>query len=145
MKVLSLKNKTKDMISSRNILIIISIIISLTTIESCSRAHTYYGKSEIISKQTDSSLKDSVLIYGDVFSAVDNKTKILAIITVNGLERKTYSNRSGEYSLKLPSGVYTINCQDNLDSNEFIETINDVMLLPNEKIQINFYIGQRVE
>ena len=43
-------------------------------------------------------------------------------------------------SLKLPTGIYTVNCQEYYGSPEFIETRKDVSLLPNEKIELNFYV-----
>ena len=92
------------------------------------------------------SLSDSVLIFGNVYTAIDNRTpEIYARIWVNELTKGTYSDSSGFYSLKLPSGVYTINCKRENGSDEFIETRKDISLLPNEKIEIYFYLGVGVD
>lgn len=136
----------KAQISRKKSIYFVLILVAFTLIESCRQVQNFDGKSEIISTNIDNSLSDSVLIYGKVFTARDNKTpEINARIWVNELTIETYSDNTGSYSLKLPSGIFTINCQEHLGNAEFIETRKNVSLLPNEKVELYFYLGARAE
>ena len=121
-------------------------LAAITLIVSCRRVYNYDGKSEILSTKTDNTLNDSVLIYGKVFDARDNKTPLVnARIWVDELTKETQADNSGSYSLKLPTGIYTIHCQEYYGSPEFIETRKNVSFLPNQKVELNFYLGGRDE
>ena len=96
-------------------------LAAITLIVSCRRVYNYDGKSEILSTKTDNTLNDSVLIYGKVFDARDNKTPLVnARIWVDKLTKETLADNYGSYILKLPIGIYTIHCQEYYGSPEFI-------------------------
>ena len=136
----------KDIISLKYSICFVLFLTAFTSFVSCRRVYYYEGKLEILSTKIDNTLNDSVLLYGKVFNARDNKTpSINARVWVNELTEETYADNSGAYSLKLPTGIYTVNCQEYYGSPEFIETRKDVSLLPNEKIELNFYLGGRDE
>lgn len=136
----------KNLISLKKSIYFVFFLTAFSLIESCRQVQDFDGKSEIISTTIDNSLSDSVLIYGKVFNARDNKTpEINARIWVNELTKETYSDNIGSYSLKLPNGIYTINCQEHFGNAEFIETRKNVSLLPNEKVELYFYLGARDE
>jgi hypothetical protein len=112
---------------------------------SCRQVHIYESRHDIINRLTDSSLNDSVLILGHVFSAVDNSPAQYARVWEDQLKYEASTDITGYYILKLPSGIYTLHCLRLYTSEEFTETIKDIVLLPNEKIEINFYIGEKIE
>jgi hypothetical protein len=106
----------------------------------------YPGSSKIISRETDATLADSVLIFGKVVSAIDTASVLVnARIWIKEGPQSASSNRKGLYSLKLPAGRYTLYCKEDLVSDEFLETISTISLAPNEKVEIHFFIGGKVE
>ena len=125
---------------------ILLIIITLLIVNSCRQVHVYEGKSVILNKTTDTTLNDSILIYGHVYSAEDNKIlEIGAKIWAEEFSKESFSDNLGNYSLKLPSGIYTIKCLGKYSNSSEILIISKTKLLPNEKIEINFYIGITIE
>lgn len=129
-----------------NLLFLISLFFIFSLMESCRQVHSYPGKTVIIDRTIDKSLNDSILIFGKVYDVGNNnKPAIRARVWVAELTKDALSDNIGSYSLKLPSGVYNIQCNTEYGSGEFIESLKDISLLPNEKIEIDFYIGTRVE
>ena len=127
-------------------IIIASSLFLLTSI-TCRQVYIYESSHKIISRATDSSLNDSVLIFGHVYSAVDNTTPELnARVQEDKLQYETSTdNTTGYYTLKMPSGTYTIRCFALFQSEDFTEIVKDIVLLPNEKIEIDFFLGEKVE
>jgi hypothetical protein len=122
------------------------LLFSCVFIYSCRQVHKYNGKSIIIKKTIDSSLNDSILVFGKIYSAEDNKTpEIDAKIWVNILNISTYSNDTGYYDLKLSKGIYTIFCKRKYGNDDEIVSIRDIKLSENEEINIDFYIGKTIE
>ncbi len=129
----------------------ISIIIfagslSYMVLITCRQVHIFESSHKIISRVTDLSLNDSVLILGHVFSAVDNTTpEQYARVWEDKLQYETSTDTTGYYTLKMPSGIYTLKCLGLIGSEDFTEIIKDIVLMPNEKIEINFFIGEKIE
>lgn len=122
------------------------LLIMLLVTGSCRKVIIYKGQYKIISRKIDTSLADSVLIFGKVVDAIDTVSPQLnARIWTNELTRETHADSKGLYNLRLPSGTYTINCKEDFGTNEFIETVKNTSFLPNEKVEIYFYIGGRIE
>jgi hypothetical protein len=103
------------------------------------------GKSELVSV-TDTLLNDSVLIEGSVWIVnfvadypyencpyevwIDNST----------IQASTDSTRN--YIIKTIPGTYSIKCQVVGNKNaRFIEGINNLKVMKNQKVRINFYLG----
>ena len=125
---------------------IVPMIFIFLLLGSCRRVYVIDGRYEIISRTVDSSLADSVLLIGKVVGALDNLSpRMHARIWTDELSKETYSDNSGTYSLRLSSGTYTINCKENGGSDQFKETIKALSLLPNERVEINFYLGMTIE
>ena len=125
---------------------ILIIITAVLVVNSCREVHVFEGKSVILSRTIDTTLNDSILIYGHVYSAEDNKTpQNAAKIWTEEFSKESFSDHLGNYSLKLPSGIYTIKCLGRYSNPHEILIINDTKLLPNEKIEINFYLGITIE
>ncbi len=125
---------------------ILLIIITVLTVYSCRKVYVYEGDSVILSRMTDTTLNDSILIYGHVYSAEDNKTpEIGAKIWTEEFSKESFSDYLGNYSLKLPSGIYTIKCLGKYSNSDEVITVINTKLLPNEKIEINFFIGITIE
>ena len=118
----------------------------LFVIDSCRKVITYKGKFRIVSRKIDTSLADSILIFGKVVSSIDTFSPMVnARVWTNELTKDTYSDNKGLYNLKLPTGTYTVNCRQDFGTNEFVETIKSTSFLPNEKVEIYFYIGGKIE
>jgi len=111
---------------------------------SCRKVLIYPGEYKVAAREIDSLLADSVLVFGKVVSVIDTFPLFHSRIWASELSKDVYSNYDGIYNLKLPAGTYTINCEQDPGS-EFRLTIKDISFLPNEKVEINFYIGARVE
>lgn len=122
------------------------LLFLLVEMSSCRKVITYSGSSKIISRETDATLADSVLVFGKVVSAIDNKSQIVnAKIWIHELPLSTYSDSNGLYRLKLAAGTYTLSCLEGGVSNEFQETMKNIPLAPNQKVEIHFLLGGRVE
>lgn len=135
------KIKTEFFILLPGILLVLLLVMS-----SCRKVITYHGRYKIISKKIDTSLSDSVLILGKVVSAIDTVSpRLNARVWTNELTKDTHTDNKGLYTLKLPSGTYTINCSADGGTNEFMETIKNTSFLPNEKVEIYFYLGGKIE
>jgi hypothetical protein len=118
------------------------LIITFMILNSCREVHVYDGKTVIVKKATDASLHDSVLIFGHVYTADKHEyPEINSKIWVDESSVVTYSDTTGFYNIKLKSGVYTINCSRRYSNKNEIEVFKNVALLPNNKIEINFYLG----
>ncbi|PVY41115.1 hypothetical protein [Pontibacter virosus] len=138
--------KTSSNETVRFILVSAALVCILLAIESCREVIDYKGKFRINSREIDNSLADSVLIYGKVVSAIDTLSPMAdARIWVDKLSKSTQSNLNGLYILKIPAGIFTIYCKEDFGADEFTESIKDLTLLPNEKVEIDFYLGGRVE
>lgn len=127
----------------RKILFAIAVILASF---SCREVRYYFGEYKIVSRGIDNSLADSVLVYGRVVSTLDTVSGLfLSRVWTKELSKETYTDATGYYSLKLPSGTFTIYCQEYAGSHEFTETVENLSLLPNEKVEITFYLGNKVE
>lgn len=125
---------------------ILLVIIIVLALNSCREVHVFEGRSVIVTKTIDHTLNDSTLIYGHVYSAEDNKTpQTAARIWVEECSVESFSDHSGSYSLKLPDGVYTIKCLGRYSNPHEILIVNSTRLLPNEIIEIDFYLGITIE
>lgn len=121
---------------------ILLTIITMLTVNSCREVHVFEGRSVILNKTIDTTLNDSILIYGHVYSAEDNKTpQTTARIWAEESAKESFSDNSGSYSLKLPDGIYTIKCLGRYSNPHEILIVDNTRLLPNEKIEIDFYLG----
>lgn len=113
---------------------------------SCLKVHIYEGKATITGRSTDLILKDSALIRGMVYSAMDKKTpEVDANVWMEGTNLKTTTNNTGYFNLKLLPGAYTIKCLGKYSSQNMMEELKNVIILPNEVIEIEFLQGIIVE
>ncbi|HQQ98545.1 MAG TPA: hypothetical protein PLX35_14840 [Cyclobacteriaceae bacterium] len=126
---------------------LVGILIILTLLMgSCRKVLFYKGRHKIISRETDTSLADSVMIFGKVVSVLDTLSpRPDARVWTTELTLSARADNRGLYSLKLPKGTYTLNCQGELGTNEFIESTKGISFLPDEKVEIYFYVGGKVE
>jgi len=116
------------------------------TISSCRRVAYIESKATIVSRTTDVALKDSALVYGFVYDAGSvNSPYPNANVWIEGSDLKTTSDISGNFSLTLLPGTYTIKCLGNQEEERFTAVIKNVTLSPNEKIEIRFYHGSMSE
>ncbi|QSE96041.1 hypothetical protein [Fulvivirga lutea] len=106
----------------------------------------YNGRTEIIEITYDETLQDSSVVFGKVISAVDNSTpEFNARIWTEKDVFETDSDLNGLFELKLPSGKYDIKCKNRYANSDFTEEIIDIELKPNEKLEVNFYLGVKAE
>lgn len=122
------------------------VFILLIITSSCRQVHIYESKAIIISRVIDITLQDSALIYGMVLYAGDEKTPLPNTnIWIESSNFKTKSDNAGSFSMKIPPGIYTIKCLHEYSSEEFVATIKNIAVLPNEKIEIKFLHGNKSE
>lgn len=115
-------------------------------IPACRIVHVYEGKSIIISRTIDTSLNDSALIFGYVYSAIDEiSPEPFAEIWIDGKDTKTTADKSGYFYLKIPAGLCTIKCKGKYSNDDEIEEIKDLTVIKNEKIELKFFIGITIE
>lgn len=121
-------------------------IILIILAWSCRREIIVDSSSVIISRNIDETLNDSSLIYGFVYGAETlNSPFPNANIWIEGSDLKTTSDIYGNFSLPVLPGTYTIKCLGNQEEERFTAIVNNITLLPNEKIEIRFYHGSRSE
>src|SRR3989304_6940734 len=109
----------------------ILVIILLGMVISCRIVHTYPSKAIIVNRSIDTTLRDSSLIFGYVYSAGDEKTpEINANIWIEGTKIKTNSDKSGFFSMKLLSGTYTIKCLGEFRNEDEIIELKNLSVLP---------------
>ena len=117
------------------------LLISIVLI-SCNKVRTYPSKAIIISSSIDLTLKDSSLIYGNVYSAEDEKTPVLfANIWIEGTNIKTNSDSVGFFKIKVLHGIYSIKCLGKDSNKDMTVELNNVEVSSSEKLKINFYQG----
>ena len=122
-------------------ILFVLLVLSIITI-SCNKVRTYQSKAIIINRSIDLTLKDSALIYGMVYSAEDEKTpEIYANIWIEGTNTKTTSDSIGFFSIKLIPASYSIKCLGKYSNKDKTIELNDIVILPNEKIEIKFLQG----
>ncbi len=127
----------------------LSLILILTiSIISCRQVRVYEGEVEILGKTFDSTLNDSVMVYGKVLSAINrnaiygNESRIWA----TEMGKETYSDKyTGEYFIKLLGGEYTLNCLGEYADESEVLVASDIFLHESEKIELNFYLKGVVE
>ncbi len=128
------------------IFLLFSVLSVSVLFNNCRKVHFYEGRSVIINRTFDQSLNDSALIFGNVFSAVDNTTpEINARIWCDKIPQETLSDFEGYYQLKLPVGTYDINCLGKHSNSNEVEILKELVLTANEKVMINFYQEITVE
>lgn len=130
--------------------ILIALLLLLILINSCRQIHVVNSKAEIVSRTIDTTLNDSVLIYGTVYIAESVVESIYApesdaSIWVEGTAFKTNSDLSGQFRLKVLPGTSTIKCLGHSNDNRFITCLSNISLSLNEKIKVQFYIGYIAE
>ncbi len=113
---------------------------------SCNDPVIVGSSAEIIGRSIDETLNDSALIYGFVYSAGSIKSPYAnANIWIEGSDLETTSDISGNFSLAVLPGIYTIKCLGNQEEDRFTAVIENMELSPNEKIEIIFYHGSKSE
>jgi hypothetical protein len=112
----------------------------------CRDVIQYDGSTKVISRKVDPTLADSVLVFGKVVSAYDTLIpEAFSRVWTDEQPKDALTNDHGFYQLKLPSGTYTIHSSKSGKLNEFSQKIRNITLAPNEKLEINFYLGGRIE
>jgi hypothetical protein len=117
---------------------LVGCLLLLTT-TACRKVYVYEGKAVIVSRVIDATLKDSVLIYGTIYSADDERFPLVnAAIGIEGTSIKTTSNNAGYFSVKLPPNTYTIKYLGQYYGTDMTGELVNVVALPNEKIEVKF-------
>jgi len=115
------------------------ICVLLLTITACREIHVYEGKATIVSRSIDATLKDSALIYGTIYSAENENLPLEnANIWIDGTSIKTTSNNTGYFSIKLLPNTYTIKYLGQYSGTDMTGELANIVVLPNEKIEVRF-------
>lgn len=131
-------------ISGRLALLAIFFFSILDT--SCLDVYYIDSEAKIVGRYTDTALNDSALIYGTVvLNETDNMPYPNTDIWIDETGIKTTSDVFGKFNLKVLPGTYTVKCLAPYSEERFMMTLNDISLLPNEKIEIQFFHGSKSE
>jgi len=116
---------------------------------SCLDIHYFRGKTILIS-MTDTTLNGASIIKGHVHH-IDNLNyslynQIQGEIWMENARYRTTTDSTGNYTLKISPGTYTVKCQRmGNEWNLLIEEKRDIVVPANKKVQLDFYLGYRVE
>lgn len=118
----------------------------LLTVTACRKVYVYEGKAVIVSRVIDATLKDSVLIYGTIYSAGnENYPLVNAAIWIEGTSIKTTSNNVGYFSIKLLPNTYTIKYLGQYYDTDMTGELANIVALPNEKIEVKLFQKEVVQ
>jgi hypothetical protein len=111
----------------------------------CNDRNIVDGKSELVSV-TDTAVNDSVIIEGSVwivnFVADYPYENCPYEVWIDNSTIRASTDSTRNYIIKTIPGTYSIKCQIVGNKDErFIEVINNLKLIKNQKVRINFYLG----
>ncbi len=136
----------------RKIVLFIVSILTIILLYSCHllenpNYHLYPGKTEIISIETDDSLQDSVMIYGEIYDCFGEHLIIGNRIFEIYTKEKIFCTKTNTayFQMTIPAGKYTITCEgEHEDNTEHMCNLNLTTKL-NQKIKIKFLYGETDE
>ena len=116
---------------------------------SCLDIHYTKGKTILVSK-TDTILDGSSIITGRVYHIENANFTLFKLfpgeIWIDNAQYSTITDSIGNYTLKVSPGIYTLKCQEKGNTwNQLVEEKQDIIVTPNTKILLDFYLGYRVE
>jgi hypothetical protein len=116
---------------------------------SCLSIHYQEGKT-ILGATTDTILNGSSIITGHVYHIDFLPDYPYASfpdeIWMENAQYRTTVDSLGNYTLRVSPGTYTVKCQEK--GNQWVQLVEekrDLILSANKKVQLDFYIGYRVE
>ena len=113
---------------------------------SCLSIYIVDSSAEVLSRGTDTALNDTSLIYGTVYDEATNNMPYPGVsIWIEDSDIKTSSDTLGNFSLKVLPGTYTIKCLHPYSDVRFTAVLDDVLLMSNEKVEIQFFHGYMAE
>ena len=116
---------------------------------SCLDIHYYKGKTILVST-TDTILNGASIITGRVYHIEYLEFTPFKLfpgdIWMENARYRTTTDSLGNYTLKVSPGIYTLKCQEKGNMWDLlIEEKRDVVVAPNKKVRLDFYLGYRVE
>lgn len=131
-------------ISGRVVLLAIFFFSILDT--SCLSIHYIESEAKIVGRSIDTALNDSALIYGTVFDGREISFPFPdANIWIEGTGIETTSDIQGKFSLRVLPGTYTIKCLHPYSDVRFTMVLENISLISNEKIELQFFHGSKSE
>lgn len=123
-------------------------IFAFATFFSCLSIHVTHGKAEIVNRSFDCSLQDSAMICGYVLDAYGTHP-VYSSVFIENTGNSVFSDSTGYFSVKLLPGTYTVICDPvhPADTRGYTQTqkLENLTILPNEKIEVKFLITSVVE
>lgn len=131
----------KPTITKISIILIFAIIIcALTLFTSCRCVQIFPERIEIVERSFDYSFQDSAMIYGYVLDAFMGEPHWKPqVILITETETTTLTDSTGYYFMKLLPGTYTIEVFCSFVTAGDTLRLENLNLLPNEKVKINFF------
>ena len=116
---------------------------------SCLDIHYYKGKT-ILGSITDTTLNGSSIITGRVYHIEDANYMFYKLfsdeILMENARYRTNTDSIGNYKLLVSPGTYTLKCQEKGNKwDQLVEEKRNVIIAANKKVQLDFYLGYRVE
>ena len=113
---------------------------------SCREVRIINSSAEIINREIDIALNDSALIYGAVYDAgTVNNPYSGANIWIEETGNSTNSDTMGNFRLRVLPGIYTIKCLGPYSDSMFTADLDNISLVANEKIEVQFFHGSMSE
>ena len=118
----------------------ITVIFILVALTACNEVKIYPGRVEIVDRSFDQTLQDSAMIHGYVLDASEEKPLWnLSVILITETGDTTLCDSIGYYFIKLLPGIYTVECFYLLPTQNDSLKLENLKILPNEKVQVNFF------
>jgi len=127
-----------------------TIIVAIVFLNSSCLSISYQKGKAILVSTTDSTLNGSSIITGHVFHIDEVNYSLLnqiqGEIWLENARYRTTTDSTGNYTLKISPGIYTVKCQRmGNEWNLLVEEKRDIVVAANKKVHLDFYIGYRVE
>jgi hypothetical protein len=116
---------------------------------SCLDIHYYKGKT-ILGSITDTTMNGYSIITGRVYHIEDGNYKFYTLfpdeIWMENARDSTTTDSIGNYKLIVSQGTYTLKCHQKGNIWDLlVEEKRNVIIAANKKVQLDFYLGYRVE
>jgi len=130
-------------------LVYILIVAAGLLNSSCLDIHYFKGKT-MLGSTTDTTLNGSSIITGRVYHINDVNFSTFKLfpgeIWIENTSYSTTTDSIGNYKLLVSPGTYTLKCQETGNTWDLlVEEQKNVIIAANKKVQLDFYLGYRVE
>lgn len=129
-----------------NTLLFLGICFLLLLNISCRKVRIIDSSAEIINREISTSLNDSALIYGAIYWAGGNNIPVPDTnVWIEETGESASADSVGGFRLGVLPGIYTIKCLGPYSDSMFTAVLDNVSLVANERIEVQFLHGSMSE